>query len=113
MDGQRRPSDRLATIGVTLPSPRVTPETSVVGSMRRSGHGTPAEVQTLGTRRDAAMAEVPAAIKVESLVESPGLVIDGSWLTPLTAILILGGAIIVMRLTPPRRAVAPSAGTRA
>lgn len=95
-DGQWRPSSQLVTIGVTLPSPRVTPETSVVGSMRRSDHGTFAVGSTA----------VPGEFS-DAVTLAGGLFIDGQWLTPVTLMLVLGGSILAMRLTPGQ----PSAGS--
>lgn len=94
-DGQRRPSSRFAAFGVTLPSPRVTPETSVVGSMRRSDHGT-----------YAAAAALPV-LDQDVATAAGGLFIDGQWLTPITLMMVLGGSILAMRLTPGQ----PSAGS--
>ena len=97
-DGQWRPSSRFATFVVTLPSPRVTPETSGVGSMRRSDHGTYAA--------DSVTAAMPV-LDDDVVTAADGLFIDGQWLMPITLMGVLGGSILAMRLTPGQ----PSAGS--
>lgn len=84
--GQWRSAESVALVGVTLPSPRVTPETSVGGSMRRPAHGTLAGQST--------------ALSLVSGVPSDLVV-----LTTPVLVLLLGGAILVLRGYPNRVSV--------
>jgi hypothetical protein len=76
---QRRSTGSLTPDGVTPPSPRVTPKSSVVGPMRRSDHGTPLVAE------QAALGGVPADVANLAM--------------PVLTVL-LGGAILVLRGNP-------------
>lgn len=80
--------------GVTQPSPRVTPKTSVVGSMRRPDHGTP-QVEL------AVSDALPAGAPVVGLVD---LSVSAM---PMLG-LLFGGAIVVLRSNPARPRSVPT-----
>jgi hypothetical protein len=85
--GQWRSTSSLTADGVTQPSPRVTPKTSVVGSMRRPDHGTqPSAPEPAG----------PAA----AAGFTSGVSADLGTYTVAGLAVLLGGAILVLRSRP-------------
>jgi len=85
--GQWRSTSSLISDGVTQPSPRVTPKTSVVGSMRRPGHGT--------------QLSAPApADQVVALTSSGGVPAELGTYTMAGLAAVMGGAILLLRSRP-------------
>jgi hypothetical protein len=93
-DGQWRSFSSLTSDGVTSPSPRVTPKTSVVGSMRRSDHGTHLSAQALSSPAAPVVAVVPAA------ASTGGVPAELGTYTMAGLAVVMGGAILLVRSRP-------------
>jgi hypothetical protein len=83
-EGQRRSITSASSVGVTQQSPRVAPETSVAGPMRRSGHG--------------ALPGAHPQLIAPTLVS--GVPADLAVMTTPVLVVLLGGAILVLRGHP-------------
>jgi hypothetical protein len=99
---QWRSTSPTTSDGVTQPSPRVTPKTSVVGPMRRSDHGANPVAQTQSS------VQRSAAVVVDSTGSSGGVPSDLAVCTTPVLAVLLGGAILVLRGNPRRLRVVPT-----
>jgi len=102
VDDQWRSISSTTSDGVTQPSPRVTPETSVVGPMRRSDHGAAPAVQALSS------GQLSSVVVVKPAELSSGVPSDLAMVTTPVLAALLGGAILVLRSNPRRQVVAPT-----
>jgi hypothetical protein len=101
---QRRSISSLSSDGVTQPSPRVTPKTSVVGPMRRSDHGA---IPTAEALRGLASSSVALTTAADA---TGGVPKDLTVITFPFLVVLLGGATLVLRGTPRLTELPPNIG---